>query len=190
MEKIQITFRDVEPSPAVEAAIREKAGKLGEIFDRITSARVVIERPHRRHHEGTLFHVRVDLRVPGREIVVSREPAAHHAHEDVYVAIRDAFDATKRQLEDYVREVRGKVKVHEPPPHGRVVRLDREQGYGFVETPELREVYFHRNSVVDARFDELAVGDAVRFVEEPGEKGPQASTVHLVTSRPRASGEE
>jgi cold shock CspA family protein/ribosome-associated translation inhibitor RaiA len=178
MEPVQITFRDMEPSPAIEAAIREKAGKLEELFDRITSARVLVERPHRRHHEGALFHVRVDLRVPGREIVVSREPAAHHAHEDVYVAIRDAFAATKRRLEDYVREMRGQVKAHEAPAHGRIARLDREQGYGFIETADRREVYFHRNSVVDAGFDRLAIGDEVRFAEAAGENGPQASTVH------------
>jgi ribosomal subunit interface protein len=175
---LSISFRNVPPSPAIEADIREKAAKLEEFCDRITSARVVIETPHRQHRQGKLFHVRIDLRVPGRELVVSREPAAHHAYEDVYVAIRDAFDGAKRQLEDYVREMRGTVKAHEPTPQGRIVRLHPEDGYGFIETADGREVYFHQHSVVDGDFDRLRVGDEVRFSEEPGEQGPQASTVH------------
>jgi ribosomal subunit interface protein len=176
---LEITFRDMPPSPAIEAAIREKASKLEEFHDRITSARVVVEVPHRQHRKGKLFHVRVDVRVPGREIVVSREPEAHHAHEDVYVAIRDAFDGVKRQLEDHAREMRGGVKAHEAPPEGRVVRLHADDGYGFIETPDGREVYFHRHSVVGGDFDRLRTGDRVRFNEGPGEHGPQASTVHV-----------
>ena len=176
---LQVTFRNVEPSPAVEADIREKAAKLEEFSDRITSVRVVVETPHRHHRQGKLFHVRLDVRVPGRELVVSREPTEHHAYEDVYVAIRDAFDAARCQLEDYAREVRGAVKTHEPSPRGRIVRLDPTAGHGFIATPDGREVYFHRHSVADADFDRLCVGDEVRFAEEQGEQGPQASTVHL-----------
>jgi ribosome-associated translation inhibitor RaiA len=78
------------------------------------SCRVVIELHHRHHHQGNLYHVRVDLKVPDAEIVASREPAEHHAHEDVYVAIRDAFNAVRRRLEDYIRRRRGVVKAHEP----------------------------------------------------------------------------
>jgi ribosomal subunit interface protein len=125
---LEITFRNVPPSPAIEADIREKAAKLEEFHDRITSARVVVEAPHRHHRQGKLFHVRIDLRVPGRELVVSRDPAAHHEYEDVYVAIRDAFDGAKRQLQDHVSEMRGSVKTHEAPPDGRVARLHGEDG--------------------------------------------------------------
>jgi ribosomal subunit interface protein len=176
---LEITFRNLPPSPAIEADIREKAAKLDAFYDRITSARVVVETPHRQHRQGKLFHVRIDLRVPGRQLVVSREPAAHHAYEDVYVAIRDAFDNAKRQLEDYARETRGTVKTHAPSGHGRVARLPAGDGYGFIETPDGREIYFHRNSVVDGDFDRLNVGDDVRFSEEAGEQGPQASSVHV-----------
>jgi ribosomal subunit interface protein len=176
---LEITFRNVPPSPAIEAAIREKAAKLEAFHDRITSARVVVETPHRQHRKGKLFHVRIDLRVPGQELVVSREPTAHHAFEDVYVAIRDAFDAAKRQLEDCARETRGSVKTHEEPPEGRVARLHADEGYGFIETPDGREIYFHRHSVVGGDFDRLRFGDRVRFTEELGEHGPQASTVHV-----------
>ncbi len=175
---LEITFRNVPASPAIEADIREKAAKLEEFFGRITSARVVLETPHRQHRQGALYHVRIDLRVPGREIVVSRDPAKHHAHEDAYVAIRDAFDDAKRQLEDYAREMRGTVKAHEPAAEGHVVRIDPQGGFGFIETSDGREVYFHRHSLLDGDFGRLGVGDEVRFSEEAGESGPQASTVH------------
>jgi ribosomal subunit interface protein len=180
---LQISFRNMPPSPAVETDIREKVAKLEEFDDRIISARVVVETPHRRHRQGKLFHVRITLRVPGCEIVVSREPAAHHAYEDVYVAIRDAFDDARRQLEDHAREARADVKAHEPQPVGRLTTLQPADGFGFITTPDGREVYFHRNSLVDADFDELHIGDEVRFAEEAGDRGPQASTVH-VTGRP------
>ena len=91
---LQITFRHMDSSDAVAARIRERAEELGRFFDRITSCRVVVECQHPRRQQGNLFRVRVDLKVPGREIVVGRDPAAHHAHEDIYVAIRDAFDTT------------------------------------------------------------------------------------------------
>lgn len=174
---LQITFRDMPPSPAVEAKIREKAARLDRFAQHVMACRVIVEAPHRRHHQGKLYHVRVDLTLPGNELVVSREPAEHQAHEDVYVAIRDAFNAAARQLEDYVRRQRGEIKRHEPPLHGYVARLSPEESYGFIETPDGREVYFHRNSVLGQGFDRLSVGDKVQFVEELGEKGPQASTV-------------
>jgi ribosomal subunit interface protein len=135
---LEITFRNVPPSPALEADIREKAAKLEAFYARITSARVVVETPHRQHRQGKLFHVRIHVHVPGRELVVSRQPAAHQAYEDVYVAIRDAFDDARRQLEDYARETRGVVKTHSPSAHGRVVRLHAEDGYGFIETADGR----------------------------------------------------
>lgn len=176
---LQITYRNMSPSEAVERCIRERAERLDQFCDRIMGCRVVVEARHRHHHRGRLYHLRIDLTAPGEEIVVSREPALHRSHEDVYVAIRDAFDAARRRLEDYVRRHRRQLKVHEPAPRGRIVRLDRAGDCGFIETPDGREIYFHRNSVVDAGFDRLREGDAVRFHEEAGEKGPQASTVHL-----------
>ena len=100
------------------------------------------------------------------------------------MAIRDAFQAARRQLQDHVRKLDGKVKAHEVPPVGRIVRLFSEQGYGFIEAPDKREVYFHRNSVRDDGFDQLSVGVGVVYVEEDGEDGPQASMV-----RPVGSGE-
>lgn len=108
---LQITIRGIEHSDALETHIRDKANKLDEFFDRIMSCRVVVEVPHKHHHQGKQFTVRIDVGVPGSEIVVNRDHA-----EDVYVALRDAFDAAKRQLEDYARKIRGDVKTHQPKP--------------------------------------------------------------------------
>lgn len=178
----QITFRDMDHSDAIEARIRERVAKLEEFCERITSCRVVVEAPHRHHAKGKLYNVRIDLIVPGGEVVVNREEHANHAHEDVYVAIRDAFDSAQRQLQDFVRRQRGDVKAHEPPDHGRVIRLFPEEGYGFIETPDGREIYFHRNAVLNDGFEKLEVGSEVRYVVAvgEGESGPQASTVKPV----------
>lgn len=178
---LQVVFRNMGPSDAVEAKVRERAAQLDRFYEHVMSCRVVVEAHHKHHHQGNLYHVRVDLKVPDGEIVASRDPVGHHAHEDVYVAIRDAFDAARRQLEDYVRRRRGETKAHETPPHGRIAELYPD--YGKIEAPDGRLVYFHRRSVVDADFDTLEIGAEVRFAEEMGEKGPQASTVHVVGKR-------
>lgn len=110
---LQVTFHGMDPSAAVEDRVRERATKLERLCDHIISCRVVIESPHKHHQHGQIFSVRIDVTVPQHEIVVSREPAQNHAHEDVYVAIRDAFDAAERRLEDHVRQQRGEVKTHQ-----------------------------------------------------------------------------
>jgi len=104
---LQITLRGLEHSDALESHIRDKAKKLEEFFDHITSCRVLVEMPHKHHHQGKLYNIRIEISVPGYEIVANREYA-----EDVYVALRDAFDAAIRQLEDYARKIRGDVKKH------------------------------------------------------------------------------
>lgn len=177
---LQITFRHMESSDAVERRVREEAAKLERFCDHITSCRVVVESPHEHHHQGKLFHVAIDLKVPGKEIVVTRGHGKDHAHEDVYVTIRDAFNEMQRQLQDYVRQHRGKVKEHEVPPHGRVLLLVPDEDYGKIETPDGREIYFHRNSVLNDDYAKLEVGTEVRFSEEMGADGPQASSVQLV----------
>ncbi|HEX6275711.1 MAG TPA: HPF/RaiA family ribosome-associated protein [Polyangiaceae bacterium] len=100
---LQITFRGMEPSTAVESRIREKATKLERFHGRITGCKVVVDMPHRQHKHGTLYAVRVELGIPGREILASKGIGENHAHEDVYVAVRDAFDAVIRQLEGEIR---------------------------------------------------------------------------------------
>lgn len=177
---LQVTFRNMAPSDTIEANIRERALKLEQYADDIMSCRVVVEPEHKHKHQGQIYGVRVDLKVPGAEVVANREPELNHAHEDVYVAIRDAFDAVRRRLEDYERRRRGDVKRHETQPHGRVIELHPEEDSGRIETDDGRIVYFHRNSIIGADLGQLALGTEVRFVEEMGERGPQASTVHVV----------
>jgi cold shock CspA family protein/ribosome-associated translation inhibitor RaiA len=198
---LKITFRDMPPSKAIEDNIREKASKLDALYDDIMGCRVIVEAPHRHHHKGKAFVVRIDMTVPGGELVVNREPkhlvaaraihgdelektlaenhepSKHAAHQDVYVAIRDAFNAAGRKLQDYARRRRGKIKVHEATPLARVVKVFPVEDYGFLQTPDGREIYFHKNSVLPPGFDRLEVGTEVHYAEELGEKGPQASTV-------------
>lgn len=176
---LQISFQSIDPSPAMETRIRKEVDKLEKFHHRITGCKVTVKAPHNGHQQGDLYEVRVDITVPSGEIVVSRHHNDNHAHEDPYVAIRDAFRAARRQLEDVTNLQRGKVKLHEGPPEGRIASLSPEMDYGLIKTLDGREIYFHRNSLVDAEFDRLSEDDEVRFSEEEGENGPQASTVHL-----------
>lgn len=176
---LQITFRHMDHSNALEANIREHAAELEQFSGQIMHCHVVVEEDHKRHQQGNLFHVRIDLTVPDQEIVVKREPGEHHAHEDAYVAVRDAFDAARRQLEDYARRRGHEVKHHERRPLGQVTLLEPLMDFGRIGTPDGHEVYFNRNSVEDGRFDDLQVGTKVEFVEEEGDKGPQATFVRM-----------
>ena len=178
---LEIRFRQMEPSPAIEARIREKAAALERFSDRITGCRVTVEQEHRHHRQGNLFRVRIEIDAPGKELAVTHAGPRDHAHEDVQVAIRDAFNAAVRQLEDHVRKRGRKVKAHEVPLHGTVRMVDREGGFGFVETAE-GEVYFHRNSVVEGGFDAIEPGSHVRLevAERESAEGWQATTVRLI----------
>ena len=107
---LQVTLKDMPQSEAVESRIREKAEKLSRFYDRIISCRVVVESPQRHQHQGKLYSVRIDLTVPGAELVANRAQ-----DEDIYVAVRNAFVAITRQLEDFARRQRGEVKTHSAP---------------------------------------------------------------------------
>jgi ribosomal subunit interface protein len=180
---LEITFRNMSASEALEANVRDKVGKLEQLCDRIMGCRVVVEANHRHQNKGNLYHVRIDLTLPGQELVVSRDPQDNQAHADVYVAVRDAFDAARRQVDKYMRSNRREAKAHGnvSAPHGRIIELVPMQDFGRIVTPDGREVYFHRNSLLNGNFDKLEVGDEVRFSEEEGDLGPQASSVHLVS---------
>lgn len=182
---LQITYRGMEQSEALSAIIHTKVRKLERFFKHISGCRVLVEQPHHHRRSGEHFHVRIDLTVPGDELVVEREPALRSRHEDAYVAVTDAFSAARRELQDYARRRGGFTKRHEPTPNGRVRKLFSAEGFGFIETDEGREIYFDRRSVLHGAFARLAIGSKVRFAEEPGERGPQASTVELIQP-PRA----
>ncbi len=174
---LQITFHGVPHTAALEEEVRTLAGQLDRFSDRIHRCRVEIDRDAFRHQVGNRFRVRIHLHLPGRELVVGHHPPRPE-HVDLSVALHDAFKAMERQLEEHMRVKQRFVKSHfQPEVRGRVVRLFTEQDYGFVETFDGREVYFHRNSVVHAGLEDLRVGTEVRIVEEDGEEGPQASTV-------------
>jgi ribosomal subunit interface protein len=172
---LQITFRNMPHSEAIEAKINEKAARLDRYYDRIMSCRVVVEESQRRQHQGKLFSVHIDITAPGKELAVTRAE-----NEDPHVAVRDAFNTAARWLEEHARRKRGEVKTHEAPPAGRIIRIVPDQSYGFIITPDHREIYFHRNSVLNDEFSQLRLGIAVTFIEEQGEKGPQAARVAVV----------
>jgi len=170
---LQITARDLALSPVARALVERLAGKLETFYDRITSCHVVIEVAQRYPAGGPIaYNVRLDLKVPGEEIVVRRQ-----AHRELETAIQNAFDAGGRRLQDFAQQLRpaGEARAH--PPEGEVVRLFPYEGYGFVRAADGRELYFHEHSVLDGAFDRLEVGTRVRFAEEAGEAGPQASSV-------------
>jgi cold shock CspA family protein/ribosome-associated translation inhibitor RaiA len=177
----KVSFRGVEPSEAVEARVRERIDRLARTrgSDRIDRCEVVIEAPHHHKHKGELYAVSIRMHAPGHDLIIDHARPQDQAHEDVYVAVRDAFDAAERRIEDLARKRSQQVKTHEVPGHGKVVRLFPQDGYGFVETSEGLDVYFHENCVVGTPFDKLSLGDEVRVELAPdeSEKGPQASTV-------------
>lgn len=180
---LEMSFRGVQKTEAIEALIREKLEKLEQVCGHMTSCRLVVEQPQDAQKVGNPFRVRIEVRVPpGHEIVVKREPGEQEVHPGVEGVLRSAFDSARRQLRELMDRQRGEVKAHksETASQGIVVKLFPERGYGFLKSLEGLEVYFHRNSLPRNGFDELSVGSVVRYVEEEGEKGPQASTVRIV----------
>ena len=174
----QVSFHHTEPLPDVENLIRNRVAQLNRYCDHITSCRVVVDVPHKHHHSGNLQQIRLDITVPDKELAITREAGEQVACKDLKVAVKEAFDAADRLLEDYVRQRRHDVKHHDNLPHARVRSV--EQDHGFLETPDGREIYFHKNSVLNEKFDSLVPGVEVAFVEEAGGAGPQASTVRVV----------
>ena len=178
---LQVTFRHLDASPVLEARIRELAAKLEKFSPQIVRCHVIVEPLPGHQHQGRLYDFHIDLTLPDEEIAIRRTHRASHAHEDPYVALRDAFRAARRKLEDYERKRRRDVKTHIGPAHGRIRELDSAGGFGRIETDDGRLVYFHRNSVLGGSFQDLRPGVEVRFAEEAGDLGPQASTVHVIS---------
>jgi len=178
MIPIQLTYRELSPSDAITAYVQKRADKLGRVFDRITGCRVVVEAASGRHpRQAPRYHVKIELKVPRGEIVVGERPS--NGGEDVYACVDESFDDALIALKEHVRKMHPDAPPRERTPHGRVVRIFPGDGYGFIEGNDGTELYFHRNSVLHDAFDRLAVGSVVRYAEELGERGPQASTVEL-----------
>ena len=180
---VEIVFRNLEPSEAVEARVRERVSRLERYHPRITSCHVYIDAAHRTSQQKSLeYEVRVDVRVPGSELAVSSKPGDSNAHGDVYVAIRDTFQAMERQLKRSRRQTTGEVKTHLQPLQGTVAVLRPDRDHGQIATTDGRLVYFHRNSVVNGGFDQLNEGTTVELTiqHDESDKGPQASTVRQI----------
>jgi len=177
----EIEFQDMTGSPQIQDAIKKHVSELEQRWGRITACRVVLKGPGQRHRKGGLYGVHIRLALPdGREVNVERTPPADERHADLNFALNDAFKRARRQLQDQVRRAQGQVKHHEGPPTATVVRLDPSGEFGFLETGDGQEIYFHRNSVLDGAFSRLAVGSRVTFAESAGDKGARATTVKLL----------
>jgi cold shock CspA family protein/ribosome-associated translation inhibitor RaiA len=178
---LEVHYRNVNKTLSIEALIQEKVDKLQQVFSDIMSCRVSIERPQQHQQVGNPYRVRLDLKIPGGEIVAVRESSKGDMHDPLPKVIRDAFTAARRQLKERGRQMRGEIKVHpEQQIQAVVVRLFPEEEYGFLKTLDGREIYFHRNSVLNGDFDRLGIGTGVRVKEEMGEKGPQATVVQII----------
>lgn len=192
---VQIIFQNMRSSAMIEEWIRAESARLETSHNPVMSCRVAIGIPHRSHKNGKPLHVRIDLALPGKRIVIEREPVAslrprticegdalvklHRMppHHDLHVVIHDAFKAAARRIHDFARNRRGNRRVHEQIPRAIVRRIIPEEGFGFLEAEDGRAIYFQENSVHGNGFHLLKVGKPVSFSEELGEKGPQATTV-------------
>lgn len=178
---VQIDFQGVDASDAVREHVNERLADLECKYGRITAAHVAIKGPGAHHRTGGHYLVRIHLTLPeGRHVDIDRTPDADERHGQLLFAIDDAFNRARRRLQDNVRRMQGAVKVHEGMPIGTVVRLDPSGDYGFLAAGDGGLIYFHRNALVNARMDDLAVGTRVTFAESMGDEGPQASTVRTM----------
>ena len=178
---VEIDFQGMDARPDIREAIAKHVALLEDRFGRVTAGRVVLKSPGGRHRTGGLYEINIHLALPdGRDVNIDRTPQNDERYADLNFALNDAFKRARRQLQDQVRKLQGAVKQHEGPPVGSVIELDPLGEFGFIETDDGREIYFHRNSVLNGDFAKLGVGARVTFAEEMGDKGPQASTVKLM----------
>ncbi len=185
-QPVKIQFINCQSTPAIESRIHERIEKLERHFSPLINGKVTVEKPHRSKKHGLLYRVTVHLTAPGKDLFAGKTPDNNPAHEDVYVAIRDTFDVMERQLKHHFDQLRKEVKFHESRPTGQVIKLFPEEGYGFIQSMDGRQIYFNENSVLNKAFSKLNLGTQVRFVEELGNQGPQASTIECV--RPSREG--
>lgn len=175
--QIDVTFQGMEPSPALRADIEQHARRMLRFAPRMLACHVVVRLGEAHHQTGNRYFVHARATLPGGEVEAGRTATPDQTHADPYVAVRDTFDALRRQLEDFVRVKRGDVKTH-ASARGRVREYDPDTGFGVIVAADGHEVAFHRNSIVGGREDAIADGARVRFHEVEGETGPWASTVH------------
>jgi cold shock CspA family protein len=177
----KIVFEGVPATPQIKDTIDAHLAELERRWGRITACRVVVKGPGQRRRKGGLYDVHIRLALPdGREVNVARTPPADERHSDLTFAVDDAFKHARRQLQDQVRRMQGHIKDHQGTATATVARIDSSGEFGFLETSDGQEIYFHRNSVIGRGASRLQVGARVTYVEEPGAKGPQATTVKVM----------
>jgi len=175
-----LEFENLTPSPELRIAIERHIVELERHFGRATAGRIIVRGPGNRHKTGGQYQVSIRLALPeGREVNVGRIPTEDERYADLTFAVDDAFKRARRQLQDQARLLRGQTKHHEGEPIGTVVRIDPSGEFGFLERADGQEIYFNCNSVLEGRSN-ITVGTRVSYVEEIGEKGPQASTVKVL----------
>src|SRR5215468_8464985 len=153
---LELVFHNMPPSSEIESLVREKVAKLEKFYPRIIGCRVAVELPHKAHKTGNIPKVRVEIQVPGQTLVVRQEPRARQRGASLTArsSVRDAFDAATEKLRDFKRKQAREVKPHPAPLQARISEIFAERDYGFITTAEGKELYFHRNSVMDGPFDE------------------------------------
>lgn len=177
---IEITYRGVDKTDEIDGFIRDKATRLDKFCDHITRCDVIVEQPNHAQHSGNPFHVRIDLTVPpGHELVVDEKPTKHEMHEPLTKVVNVAFKAMERQLKELVDRQQQRVKTH-VEAHALVTKIFPAEGYGFITDMQGRDVFFDRDSLANGDFDALKIGAEVRFDEGHGDKGAQATSVHVV----------
>ena len=174
---VEIDFQGMKPIERLHQSVAAHIAELEQRYGRITACRVVLKAPGGHHRIG-LYEVNIRLALPnGREVNVARTAQQDERYANIDFAINDTFKRARRRLQDHVRRMQGQVKTHEAQPTGIISRFDPTGEFGFIETADSREIYFHKNSVLDGAFSRLSVGARVAFAEEAGDKGPQASSV-------------
>lgn len=181
-QPLEITFRDVKRTPALENFIHQEVAKLDKVHHNLIRCRVAVEKPHEHQKSGNPYRVRLEVLAPrSPEIVVTSDPADEEMHRPLESVLKDAFKTVRRRLKKLEARQRGDVKKHPRQELRAVVeKLFPEEGYGFIRTIDGQEIYFHRNSVLHEDFDRMEIGTGVNFVKELGKKGPQASSVRIV----------
>jgi cold shock CspA family protein len=181
---VEIDFHGLKANERLRACVTSNISTLERRFGRITACRVVVKAPSERHRTGGACEVAIRLSLPqGRQVDIARSEKTEKADDrlaDPVVAINAAFKRARRRLQDQARRMRGVVKSHDGQPVATVKRFDAATGFGFLETQDGREIYFHKNSVRDGSPGEFVPGTRVTFFEEMGNKGPQASTVKVL----------
>lgn len=184
---LEIAFHNMSQSDSLEQLVRDRVDKLDRRYGRLIGCRISVEALHRQHQSGNLYECHVVMSVPGRDLAISREPHRardEYAHPDVRVCIREAFDAAERQLLEYKDQLRTDTAAPSGSAlAGQVSLIEPDTGHGFILTSAGTQLYFHRDSVTNARFENLRPGQAVHYVESAGDSGPVATRIRVAEAK-------